>query len=188
MKAVSHVDIFTLPHGQKEAMTVTTNGMIKNNGHAVMGRGIAKSVEDKYGVSLKLARHLQQNGNTPCDLGIYDGFHVLSFPTKNDWRDDSDLDLIINSARGLMQLADKLGLERVYITKPGCGAGRLDWNIVVKPAVKQVLDDRFVVVLDNGDTIDNDMRLLPRRMSSNEEREFVSAVVTGYDLQKGLGE
>lgn len=175
MKAISHVDIFTLPNGSTEAMTVTTNGMIKNNGHAVMGRGIAKSVEDRYQVSGKLASHLRQNGNVPCDLGIYDGFHVLSFPTKNDWRDDSDLNLIVDSARGLMQLADELGLERVYITKPGCGAGRLDWDNVVKPAIKQVLDDRFVVVLDNNDTLDNDMKL-PRR-EHNSTRESVNISV-----------
>lgn len=146
MQIISYVDIFSCPHGHTEGMCVTTNGMIRNDGHAVMGRGIAKSVNDKYHVSLKLAQHLRANGNVPADLGIYDGFHLLSFPTKDDWRNDSTVALIIASATKLVALANTLGLTKIYLPKPGCANGHLDWETQVKPALSQILDDRFIVI------------------------------------------
>ncbi len=151
MRSIPKTDIFTMPHGNNEAMTVTTNGIIKKDGTAVMGRGIAKSVNERYHVSKILAEHITNHGNTPCDLGIYDGFHILSFPTKNDWRDNSDIELIKSSAVGLMKIADELKLTRVYITKPGCANGHLSWNSTVKPELKKILDDRFIVILDEWD-------------------------------------
>lgn len=147
MRTIPAADIFKMPHGEHEAMCVTTNGIIKNNGEAVMGRGIAKSVNDRYKVSYALARHLREHGNTPCDLGIHDGFHVLSFPTKHDWRNDSSIQLIGQSAERLMALADSLGLEKIYLTKPGCANGHLDWELQVRPVLEGILDDRFIVIL-----------------------------------------
>lgn len=147
MQIISYVDIFTMPKGIHEAMCVTTNGMIKNNGEAVMGRGIAKSVNDRYHVARKLADHLRANGNTACDLGVYDGFHLLTYPTKYDWRDNSDVELIKKSAKELMVIADRLELTRVYVPKPGCANGHLNWELQVKPAIETILDDRFVVIV-----------------------------------------
>ena len=147
MVTIEHIDIFSCPHGSSEAMCVTTNGMIKNNGRAVMGRGLALSVENRYHVAAKLAEHIRMCGNTPCDLGIYDGFHVLSFPTKNDWRNASDLQLIKESSAKLVQLADDLNLTKIYTVRPGCGLGNLNWETQVRPAIEPILDNRFIVIL-----------------------------------------
>lgn len=146
MQTIPYIDIFTCPNGPTEAMCVTTNGMIKKNGRAVMGRGIALSVNTKYHVDNILAKHSRTNGNIPADLGIYDGFHVLSFPTKNNWRDNSSIELIKNSAQELVKLADSLGLTKIYLTKPGCTNGHLDWLSTVKPEISNILDDRFIVI------------------------------------------
>ena len=169
MIGVKDKDIFELPKGLKEAMTVTTNGMIKKDGTAVMGRGIAKSVNDRYGVSLKLAEHIKKHGNTPCDLGIYNGYHILSFPTKNDWRDNSDIELIKQSAKHIVKIANDLCLERIYITKPGCANGHLDWENEVKPALIEIFDDRFVVCLDKNDILID--TVLDKELDEQEERE-----------------
>lgn len=147
IKTIDKVDIFTMPKGKNEAMCVTTNGIIKTNGEAVMGRGIAKAVNDKYHVAKILADHLKNHGNIPCDLGIYNGFHVLSFPTKNDWRKNSDPELIRQSAKYLVQLANQLQLSKIYVPKPGCSNGHLDWNKQVKPVIEPILDDRFIIIL-----------------------------------------
>ena len=175
MNLINTGDIFLLPHGEQEAMTVTTNGIIKTNGLAVMGRGIAKAVDDRYHVSGKLARHLQTCGNIPCDLGIYDGFHVLSFPTKYHWQDDSDIDLIIRSARGLVGIADNLHLKRVFMTPPGCANGHLDWENLVKPAIKDIFDDRFwVVETYTKDFIPEDFRLIDDMCNSLSKDDATS--------------
>ena len=147
MIEIPSVDIFTCPKGITEAMTVTTNGIIKANGNAVMGRGIALTVDNRYHVSGKLAEHLRANGNVPCDLGVYDGFHLLTYPTKNNWRDNSSIELIMKSSRRLMALADELGLTKIYSVKPGCNNGHLDWQTQVKPAIQPILDDRFIFLV-----------------------------------------
>lgn len=148
MRELIAKDIFQLPSHRDgtEGLCVTTNGMIKNNGHAVMGRGIALQANNRYHVSAKLAEHLRKNGNVAADLGIYNGVHVLSFPTKHDWRDNSDIELIKESAKQLMIIADNLGLTTIYLPKPGCANGHLNWNDV-KPVIDAILDDRFIVVI-----------------------------------------
>ncbi|MBR4421048.1 MAG: hypothetical protein IKS69_00765 [Erysipelotrichaceae bacterium] len=146
MKIIPYTDIYGCPKGVTEAMTVTTNGMIKSNGHAVMGAGIAKTVDQRYHVSGTLAKHLRENGNTPADLGVHDGFHILSYPTKDDWRNPSTLQLIMKSAQLIVKLADELNLTKIYMVPPGCGLGGLNWATQVKPAIENILDDRFIVI------------------------------------------
>lgn len=148
MKEIIHTDIFSVPslHDGTEAICVTTNGIIKANGHAVMGRGIALQANNLYHVSSTLANHLKVHGNVPGNLGVFNGVYILSFPTKNDWRDDSDIELIKNSAHLLVDMADRLHLKTIYLPKPGCANGRLNWEDV-KPVIEAILDDRFVVVI-----------------------------------------
>lgn len=50
-------DIFTLPVSESEAVCITTNGIIKTNGRAVMGAGIARQANQKYHLDEELARH-----------------------------------------------------------------------------------------------------------------------------------
>lgn len=148
MKELIAKDIFRLPFHRNgtEAICITTNGIIKNNGRAVMGRGIALQADRLYNLGGKLAEHLRRNGNTAANLGCYNNVTMLSFPTKNHWRDDSDINLISQSAKQLVKLADELGLTEVYLPKPGCANGRLDWNDV-KPVIESIFDDRFIVVI-----------------------------------------
>lgn len=143
-------DIFTLPQNN-EAMCVTTNGIVKTNGHAVMGAGIALQANKKLNLSAKLGSYLKQYGNRAFNLGKYqrqDGaiFTVFSFPTKHNFKDDSDINLICKSANELVEMCNKFGITKCYLTRPGCGCGKLNWEHTVKPWLEQILDDRFVVV------------------------------------------
>lgn len=89
MQIIYDKDIFTISNNDKNAnvVCVTTNNMIKRNGEAVMGAGIAKSVNERFRVGYKLANHLRVNGNTCADLGEYSyqnsTYHIVSFPTKD---------------------------------------------------------------------------------------------------------
>lgn len=140
------MNIFDLPRSASDAVCVTTNGMVKRSGYAVMGKGIALECDNRYHVSYKLAQHLKRHGNRPCDLGQYDSsqFHLVSFPTKNDWRNKSDIKLIKQSAEFLKDICDKQGIQTCYLPPLGCGG--LDWEKDVKPVVENILDDRFVIV------------------------------------------
>lgn len=141
-------NIFDLPEVSHDAVCITTNGIIKKDGRAVMGRGIAKEANTRYQLDAELAKHLKQMGNIPhifSKKGNHNCF-LISFPTKEHWRDKSVPSLISQSARRLVQICDEQQIERCYLTPPGCGCGGLDWSYDVAPILKDLLDDRFVIV------------------------------------------
>ena len=57
----------------------------------------------------------------------------------------ADPRIIARSLRELWQLFACCGWERVYLPRPGCGAGELDWETEVKPLCAQY-DDWLAVV------------------------------------------
>lgn len=147
---ITNGNIWDLLTDDNSAICVTTNGMVKGDGKAVMGAGIAKQARDFFHADTVLGPLLRKNGNHVYDLGAYvhgRPFHLLSFPTKHDWRDQSDLNLIRQSAHELVQLANQNGYTKVYLTPPGCALGRLNWEKQVRPMLEQILDDRFVVTI-----------------------------------------
>ena len=147
-------NIFELPK-DGEAMCVTTNGIVKADGHAVMGAGIAKEANKYFHLSGVLGKYLKQYGNRAFNLGRYQRltlqnpatFTIFSLPTKHDWKNDSDINLIVKSCEQLVEMCNKFGVTKCYLTPPGCGCGNLNYESTVKPWISQILDDRFVVVL-----------------------------------------
>lgn len=136
------MDLFT---AKADAICITTNGITKNNGDAVMGKGIAKTANDLYSIAHALGKQLRLNGNHVYDMGIHNNKHILTFPTKQHWRDDSSIDLIKQSCVELVALADKMQFNTVLLPAVGCGCGRLDFNKDVYPVISELLDDRFIV-------------------------------------------
>ncbi len=122
---------------------VTTNGIVKSNGDLVMGAGIALQAKNKHPhVPHWFGQHVLRRGNTPCAVRVAKDRYYVSFPTKHDYRDPSDLDLIIKSAKLIAAHVPKDA--KVSMSRPGCGNGGLSWDIV-KPAISSILDDRFTV-------------------------------------------
>lgn len=152
MKTMYCDDLFSIPGKADEAYVVTTNGMTKKDGTAVMGAGIAKYAAQLFpNLPALLGRSLKKYGNrvfaykvSPDGINTY---NVITMPTKHDWRDSSDLELIKTSCLQMMQVADVNGFTCIHMPKPGCANGRLDWETQVKPAIEPLLDDRFVVCI-----------------------------------------
>lgn len=147
-------NIFQLPKKDtNDACLVTTNGIIRKGGKAVMGAGIARYCRDMfYGVDKALGRQLKTSGNHVHFLGFWytSGkvrFLLFSFPTKDDWKENSKPELIRQSCREIMIQANEFNLETVYMPCPGCSNGKLDYWSVVRPILRQELDDRFVVCI-----------------------------------------
>lgn len=141
-------NIFDFPHkhNHTEAICVTTNGIVKKDGRAVMGAGVAKAFRDKFkNIDLRLAEHIRKNGNVTGVICSVDGYYIISFPTKNDWVNDSDIDLIKQSAILAKSLADNLKLTDIWLPRPGCANGHLQWSDV-KKVIEPILDDRFTIV------------------------------------------
>lgn len=154
-------NIFLLPDLEKrDAVCVTTNGIVRKDGKAVMGAGIAKYARDMFrGVDKRLGRNIKDYGNRAFSLGWQPGitapqdsawqqaarFMLLTFPTKHDWKENSDVNLIRQSCRQVMELADEYSLDTVYLPCPGCSNGHLDYARDVRPVLTEELDDRFMV-------------------------------------------
>lgn len=80
--------------GQADAICITTNGSVKKNGRAVMGRGVAADARTRYpGVDAILASCIRLDGNRVNvlypNITPHGEYHpkktaLLSFPTKTD--------------------------------------------------------------------------------------------------------
>lgn len=144
-------DIFDLPNGSTEALLVTTNSQVKQNGHAVMGKGIALKADQIFHVSGYLGEKLKREGNHVYWLcrRYYNGrlYNVISFPTKDHWRYPSKIELIKQSCVEVMRLAIDMNLTKIYLPPVGCGNGGLKWETQVEPVLKGFLSDNFIAVL-----------------------------------------
>lgn len=146
------LNIFELPTSNEHAVCITTNGVIKKNGSAVMGVGIAKEADSRYHLGIELADHLRDSGNTPYIFSVSGkcGCKLISFPTKDNWRDKSSITLIKRSAELIINLCERNNVSKCFLVPPGCGHGGLDWLTEVEPILKGILDDRFIVVIRNS--------------------------------------
>jgi hypothetical protein len=83
-------------------IVVPTNGQVGFNGRAVMGAGVALQAAQKFpNLPKELGRLLKLRGNTVqrfSDLALSGGglegtfFDLITLPTKQHWKDPSDLD------------------------------------------------------------------------------------------------
>ncbi|ORX75403.1 hypothetical protein BCR32DRAFT_304782 [Anaeromyces robustus] len=151
MKILKNKNIFKLGKGNNTGICITTNGKIKNNGKAVMGRGIALYANKQFKLDEILAEKLKKYGNHVHDLGEFGtGFHIISFPTKNHWLGKSSKKLIEQSAIELVKLSTNLNLTNIFLPKPGCQNGHLNWNDV-RPILEEHFDDRFTIIINDDD-------------------------------------
>ena len=75
---------------------------------------------------------------------------IVTFPVKYNWYEKADLDLIDRSARELKTLFPEgsSGLDPIYLVRPGCMNGKLDWEDV-KPVLEKYLNNNFIIVERN---------------------------------------
>lgn len=128
-----------------DAIVITTNGFVKNNGDAVMGRGVALQAKEKYPeLPERLGRMLKYRGNK-TSIFFFGDDAIFTLPVKSHWRELANINLILRSIEGLVTMVTNLGYKNVLLPRPGCGNGGLDWEMV-KPVIEPLLDDRFTVV------------------------------------------
>ena len=129
-----------------DAICITTNGNVKKNGEAVMGRGCALEANRRWNCAKNLGKSIKKYGNVVNFILYVVPYEVLSFPVKHNWWEKADLKLIKESAVELVKRTRLFNWKKVVLPRPGCGAGGLDWETEVKPVLKPILDDRFYVI------------------------------------------
>lgn len=133
--------LWTLP---AEFRVITTNGFIKSDGSAVMGRGTAVQAARKWPVFPKLlGKRIRDHGNR-VHLFKFGPSNIITFPVKHNWWEQADLELIAQSTLQLHRFAKKKSACTILMPRAGCGNGRLDWKDV-RPILARLPDNVCVV-------------------------------------------
>lgn len=130
-----------------DAIVITTNGTVKRNGEAVMGRGCAAEAKDRYPtMPTVLGNMLQVTGNQSYAWAFpMTNIVLITMPVKHEWHNQADIRLIIRSAYEIVMHVDRLKRKSIVMPRPGCGNGGLKWEDV-KPKIEEILDDRFTAI------------------------------------------
>lgn len=121
---------------------VPTNGMVRKDGRAVMGRGFAASVKNRVKDSDLILGKLITLYGSKVQWIVQ---NLYAFPTKDDWKNPSTMDIILRSCKELRAIAEGRP-GKWYLPLPGCGAGDLDFKVVLPRVAEELggLDYRLV--------------------------------------------
>ena len=134
-------DLWTF-HARGAAVAVTTCGLVRRDGTAALGRGVARQAGAAFPwFAPRLGELIRTRGNHVHHVGE----RIASFPVEHDPLQRPDPALIHRSAIELAALAQREGWSFVALARPGCGGGGLAWE-EVRPLLWSVLDDRFVAL------------------------------------------
>jgi|KBSMisStandDraft_5_1062788.scaffolds.fasta_scaffold451381_2 hypothetical protein len=121
---------------------ITTNGSLRQDKSAVMGRGCALEAKTKFPhLPTQLGKHLIARGNV---IGFFPEYQIITFPVKHNWHEPADLDLIEFSTRQLEAFARVHMAERILLPMPGCGNGRRRWE-EVRPLLVDLPDNVVII-------------------------------------------
>lgn len=125
-------------------IVIPTNGDVRADKTAVMGRGIALQAARLHPNLPKwLGKQLNAFGNH-----VFFHQDLYTFPTKDRWWEKAKLTLIRQSLEELLEEMEYF--ETIYIPEVGCGqqTGQLSWEKEVGPLLESVIGDdmRFTIV------------------------------------------
>jgi hypothetical protein len=161
-------DLWSYKQDDGYIKVITTNGFVKKNGEAVMGRGCALEAAQRLPwLPKSLGEMINYHGNHVLqirfgahELAAHQPNLLLTFPVKHNWWEEADLELIEQSCIELLAWADLYLISEngnyvatrdfIVIPRPGCGNGQRDWETEVKPILEKYFDDRFIVVHMEG--------------------------------------
>lgn len=124
IKVINNGNIFD---SKMQTITCTINTV------GVMGRGIALEFKRRYPNYYKgYRKHCEQGLVTTGKIYLHKKTNpwILSFPTKEHWKNPSKIEWI---EQGLDYLADnykRMGIESLALPALGCANGGLDWEII----------------------------------------------------------
>jgi hypothetical protein len=131
-------------HKQGHWVIVPTNGNRTKDGLAVMGAGVAKDAALRYPELMELLGEALAGGN---GVNVFPDQRIITFPTKNNWRNPSDVMLIHRSCQEFKRIIENWQGEcpAFYSPQLGCGLGGLKWEMV-KPILEKYLNDWVIIV------------------------------------------
>ncbi|MGL5710398.1 MAG: hypothetical protein ACRCW9_06135 [Cetobacterium sp.] len=113
----------------------TTNGVVNKDNKLVMGAGVALSFKLQYNnLDSTWGRKVKLIGNR---VFLEQEEKIFSFPTKHNWKEKSDLELIKKSFLELKEIALSMWPEVFILPFPGIGLGGLNKSDI-ESVLKQI--------------------------------------------------
>jgi hypothetical protein len=124
----------------RDLLLAPGNGVVRADGHLVMGAGAAKALARAYPhlprVFGRMARGTPRMGTWHLYglliIQVAPGLHAGLFQSKGDWKDRADLSLIAYSARRLAEWLRNNPGQEAHLAFPGVGLGGLEEGEVLK--------------------------------------------------------
>ena len=115
------------------------------NCKGAMGKGLALEFKKRFPLNFSYYKKQCQVGAVKIgQMLVYKTMLVkrsprliINFPTKNDWRDPSDMVYITEGLKELLKVCIAEKVTNIAIPKIGCGLGGLDWEDVY-PEIRNV--------------------------------------------------
>lgn len=115
-------------------LVIPTNGSVRGDGCAVMGRGLALQAARRFpGIPRLLGETLRTQYSlvySPPPFLATLPHRLIAFPVKWRWPESADLELIGRSAEELALWLRHQPEKSVVMPCVGCGNGRLTWGCV----------------------------------------------------------
>lgn len=124
-----------------DALCILTNNSIYD-GKNPMGGGIAyEALRRNPNIDEVVAKAIKKNIMFIAE-DAQSGIVLLRFPTKHEISDMySDIELVKSSLSSLHLFAKLNSGVKIYLPRPGCGIGGLDWETEVKSLCEEKLGD-----------------------------------------------
>lgn len=124
----------------KSIICILTNNSIVNDRN-IMGAGIAREALDRNPNLDKHCADCINHNDYVLGIDKQSNAILFRFPTKNDVWYNSSLSVIEDSLRELVYTARLNKNYKIYLPRPGCGCGGLDWESQVKPLCEKYLNN-----------------------------------------------
>lgn len=140
----------------------------------VMGKGLALEFKNRYPAMFDKYKSFCDKGVfKPGVLWIYkaeDGKWILNFPTKIDWRDDSEMSYIEEGLKKFVEIWEEKGIKSIAFPLLGCKNGGLDPEDVI-PLMEKYLnkcEDLDVTIYDDRIPVEVPKIDTPEELSGDE--------------------
>jgi O-acetyl-ADP-ribose deacetylase (regulator of RNase III) len=188
-----------IEQGHGNLLTADVEALVNTvNTVGVMGKGIALQFKRAFPANFRAYRAACSRGE--IQLGRMWTFntgllgprrYIINFPTKEHWRNGSELGAISMGLDALVDEIARLGVSSVAIPALGCGNGGLAWSDVrplIEQAARRMEDVRCVIYPPEGappaESMPNSMR--PPRISPT--RALLLLAITRYLARARLQE
>ena len=124
---------------ENSAVCILTNNTVIQNYNpmtmthyvsTVMGGGIAREAAERNPGLKNLCGQAILDGNYSLGKDAQTGAEMLRFPTKDQVQFGSEMKIIAGSLNMLEEYINKNPDKKIYLPRPGCGLGGLDWEDV----------------------------------------------------------